>query len=84
MKIELNDQDVGVVMAGLGKLPLEVAIGTWGRIQMQLQQAAAKANVDVQTAKRKAEEEDAKAKATKLNGEDHDVQELTRIVEGGR
>ena len=36
MNLELTEDDLKVIHAGLGKLPLEVAIQVYGKIQQQM------------------------------------------------
>lgn len=71
MKIELSDQDVGLILAALGKLPLEISLDTWTRVRMQYAQ---------ETKAQQAKVDDAalKAKVAKANGEDAEVQELIK------
>ena len=36
MIIELNEDELNIIIAGLGKLPLEMAINVYGNIQKQI------------------------------------------------
>ena len=36
MNLELTEDDLKVIYAGLGKLPLEVAIQVYGKLQQQI------------------------------------------------
>lgn len=54
MKIELSEQHINVVLAGLGKLPLEQSINTFAEVQRQVAENNKKSQ---QEATQEAEEE---------------------------
>lgn len=38
IKLELSVEEVNVVLAGLGKLPLEASLGVFGKVKMSAEQ----------------------------------------------